>query len=306
MKKIIIGIHGLGNKPPRRLFRSWWKRSLKDGMAKIGSRETPFSFEMVYWADILHPLPEDPGEIEKTHPLFLEERYIKPPLEGPKPVSFLKEKIIETIERRLDNLFLDADYRLHFSFISDQIIRLYFKEFEAYYAETIEARNGERVPAKILIRQRLFNALKRHRNKEILLIAHSMGSVIAYDVLFLGPSQVAVDTFVTIGSPLGLPMVVHRIHAEHYAGKGPFIPETLRCPDNIQREWFNLSDLEDKVALDHKLADDFKPNAFGVRPQDAYVRNDYAMAGVKNPHKDYGYLRTPELSRILASFLARP
>jgi len=306
MKKIVIGIHGLGNKPPRRLFRTWWKRSLRDGLKKIGTGEIFLPFELVYWADILHPIPLDPRQKDTGHPLYLDEKYVKPPREEPKPVSTLKGKFIESMGRTLDKIFWDDEFKPNFSFISDLIIRRYFSEFETYYSKTVPKKNGGDCPVKTLIRQRLLRVLKRHRNKEIFLIAHSMGSVIAFDVLLSASSEVTVDTLVTIGSPLGLPMVVHRIYTEHYAGKGPFVPESIRCPDSIRKHWFNFSDIEDKVALDHRLFDDFQPNIYGVRPTDTYVRNDYAIAGVKNPHKDYGYLRTPKMARVLESFLRNP
>ncbi len=306
MKKIVIGIHGLGNKPPRRLFKTWWKRSLQDGLKKIGTREISFPFEPAYWADILNPIPLDPWQKDTGHPLFLDEKYVKPPRKEPKPVSPLKEKFIESVERSLEKIFWDHEFKPNFTFISDLIIRRYFSEFETYYSKTVPTKNGGDRPVKTLIRQRLLKVLKRHRNNEILLIAHSMGSVIAFDVLLSAYSEVAVDTLVTIGSPLGLPVVVHRIYTEHYAGKGSFVPDSIRCPDSIRKRWFNFSDIEDKVALDHRLFDDFKPNIYGVRPMDTYVRNDYAMAGVRNPHKDYGYLRTPEMARVLESFLRNP
>ena len=57
----------------------------------------------------------------------------------------------------------------------------------------------------------LANALKKHRRKKILLIGHSMGSIIAYDVLTQYATMVPVDTFVTIGSPLGIPVIKSKI-----------------------------------------------------------------------------------------------
>ena len=65
MSKIIIGIHGLGNKPPKTILTDWWKKSLIEGLKKF-NYTSDFKFELVYWADILHPIPLDPDTINKN------------------------------------------------------------------------------------------------------------------------------------------------------------------------------------------------------------------------------------------------
>jgi hypothetical protein len=67
MSKIIIGIHGLGNKPPKDLCEKWWKKSLREGLNSIGRKYFNFNFELVYWADILHPTPLNPNEKKKNN-----------------------------------------------------------------------------------------------------------------------------------------------------------------------------------------------------------------------------------------------
>ena len=57
--KIIIGIHGLGNKPPKPALEKWWIQAITDGLKFNKYPETKFDFELVYWADILHPDPID-------------------------------------------------------------------------------------------------------------------------------------------------------------------------------------------------------------------------------------------------------
>ena len=65
---------------------------------------------------------------------------------------------------------------------------------------------------------------------------------------------------------------------------------------------------KDPVALDNHLRRDFEENARGVQVVDDPVQNDYQVLKNgemdSNPHKSYGYLRTPELSRHVAEFLA--
>ena len=53
MSKIIIGIHGLGNKPSRAILKEWWQKSIAEGLNKYNYPINQFEFELVYWADIL-------------------------------------------------------------------------------------------------------------------------------------------------------------------------------------------------------------------------------------------------------------
>ena len=79
----------------------------------------------------------------------------------------------------------------------------------------------------------------------------------------------------------------------------------LRVPGNITHRWYNLSDLRDRVAINYNLADDYDPNSAGIAIIDKQVTNTYEYGGVSNPHKSYGYLRTPEMSEIIYQFLCR-
>nr|NIR53121.1 hypothetical protein [candidate division KSB1 bacterium]NIR73245.1 hypothetical protein [candidate division KSB1 bacterium]NIS28359.1 hypothetical protein [candidate division KSB1 bacterium]NIT75003.1 hypothetical protein [candidate division KSB1 bacterium]NIU29092.1 hypothetical protein [candidate division KSB1 bacterium] len=135
---------------------------------------------------------------------------------------------------------------------------------------------------------------------------HSMGSIIAYDVLTDVASDVNIHTFMTLGSPLGSPAVMKKMLAEQYAEQtnDSESEKKLATPENIKKNWLNLSDLNDNVALNYDLADDFEPNSHGVGPKDVIVNNDYEYEGKKNPHKSYGYLRTPEVAEVIHEFLA--
>jgi hypothetical protein len=79
-----------------------------------------------------------------------------------------------------------------------------------------------------------------------LLLAHSLGSVVAYDRLWTHP-ELTVDAFITLGSPLALPGVVFD-HLRHRpdGGKG------MRPPG--VRTWINLADPGDLVAIPSRLS----------------------------------------------------
>jgi hypothetical protein len=60
--RVIIGIHGLANKPPADEKSRWWKTALAEGLTRNeGLADPDFSFEFVYWADLRYetPLSED-------------------------------------------------------------------------------------------------------------------------------------------------------------------------------------------------------------------------------------------------------
>ncbi|MFK5856716.1 MAG: hypothetical protein QM503_11340, partial [Bacteroidota bacterium] len=78
---------------------------------------------------------------------------------------------------------------------------------------------------------------------------------------------------------------------------------SMLTPPTISKNWFNFSDILDKVALNYMLSDDFTKNKNEVIPVDFLVVNDYEIVGKRNPHKSYGYLRTPEFSKVLADFI---
>jgi hypothetical protein len=130
-----------------------------------------------------------------------------------------------------------------------------------------------------------------------MLIAHSMGSIVAFDVLSAIESEVTgfrVQHFVTVGSPLGLHEVKKRIREEG-------LP--LRVPEAVDH-WTNFADRKDKVALDSWLHTDYGRNSRGIGLVDQVVINGYVSpSGKPSHHKIYGYLRTPEVSEAIYEFM---
>lgn len=95
----------------------------------------------------------------------------------------------------------------------------------------------------------VFVARLRTGGGPFVVIAHSQGSMIAYDVLRqLKKSDIDVQLFVTIGSPLGLPAV--RSVFKKWTGKSK-----LPFPPCVSR-WINVAAEGDVVALDRDLGND--------------------------------------------------
>jgi len=303
MSKIVIGIHGLGNKPSKDLLTKWWMQSICEGLIKTSRFQFAPKFELVYWADILNDKPLNRLIADPENPYALDEPYTPSPEKIEPEQHSTRKKFLGFLEDQMDKIFLNEDLTSNFTFVSEVVFKKYFKELEIYYAKQPEVNDTTFKSVKDIIRKRLVDILKKHKGKEILLISHSMGTIIAYDVCNFLVHDIKVDTFVTMGSPLGIPIIVSKI-AEEQKSFQPNITK-LKTPENIQRNWFNYSDIEDNVALNYNLGDDFEANLNGVKVQDTIIENNYMVNGELNPHKSYGYLRTPEFSTMLSDFLER-
>ena len=300
-RKIIIGIHGLSNKPPRKLLAKWWRKSIRNGLYKYHHYRTHFQFRMVYWADVIYEKPLDPTIKSPQHPRFLDEPYV-PFQSAQKPsVGSLGKRLFDRFEHLIDNLFLSKNAWVNVNYLADQVIRRKYRDLDIYYREDLlqDSVNSESL-AREVIRKRLKNLLLKHRGKKIMLIAHSMGSIIAYDVLYALKDEIEIDTLVTIGSPLGLPMVISKFFEEHNIDYDPGTKRTT--PDNIKK-WYNFSDIDDGIAANDDLKNEFLPNKHGVRPIDQSIYNDYKNWSTENAHKSFGYLRTKEMANVVYDFL---
>ena len=303
MDKIIIGIHGLGNKPPKDLLQKWWQQSIAEGLKNIGRREQKFNFDLIYWADTLHPVPLNPDETDDDSDLYLSERYI--PAENGnanKPNGF-KEKFINFFNRQRAKILFSEKMHLNFPSFTDLIIKHFFKDLDIYLTHKCVKENKSDYLAKDIIRDRITDVLKLHKRKDILLIAHSMGTIVTYEALIQSEKEIEVDSLITIGSPLGVPFIFNKLKNE----LSVFLEDNkkLRTPENILTGWENLADNDDKVARSADLRKLFSPNSHNVAPTMILVDNDYQSEGIENPHKSYGYLRTPELAYIIDDFLYR-
>ncbi|MCW9014936.1 MAG: GPI inositol-deacylase [Gammaproteobacteria bacterium] len=140
-------------------------------------------------------------------------------------------------------------------------------------------------------------------NTRILLIGHSLGSIIAYDALWeLSHAEKLsgkVDLFLTLGSPLGMNYVRHRLLGASNTG-------IEKYPANI-RHWANVSSVGDITALDRTFSDDFSDMIkLGIiedihdHCKDIYnfFRNDKGL----NCHRSYGYLVNPAVGKIIADW----
>jgi hypothetical protein len=82
-----------------------------------------------------------------------------------------------------------------------------------------------------------------------IVVAHSLGTVVAYEALWAHP-ELTVDLLITLGSPLGLSHAVFpRLEPPPTADRGA-------CPPGVRR-WVNIADVGDPVAIPRKLCAKF-------------------------------------------------
>lgn len=303
MDKLIIGVHGLGKKPPKELLENWWRQAIDEGLKRIGRSARDFKFELIYWADLLHPIPLDPEETDEDSDLYIEERYIPAVLSRYNRKNSFKKDFINFFQKQRDKILFNESMHVKFPSFTDLIIKHFFKDLNIYFTKQCVEEKKSDCLAKDIIREKITDALKKHKRKEILLIAHSMGTIVSYDVLIHSENDINIDTFVTIGSPLGVPFIFDKLKDD--SSQVPDDNKKLRTPENIETEWANLADSDDKIARSADISKLFKMNSHNVVPVMELVENDYESEGIENPHKSYGYLRTPELAQIIDEFLCR-
>ncbi len=300
--KVVLFIHGLENKPPKKLLKKWYLKSIEEGFETFQLPSAVFDFEVVYWADLLYNKPLDPVIKDEKHPLYLDEPYV-PASDAIAAVASgsVKQKILDRVEGFVDGFFLSKNGIVNVEYLFDMVASWAFKDLHTYYRKKVKVNKKDEEAAKEIIRRRLHNALKKHKGKKIFLIAHSMGSIVAFDVLTFLAGDIPIHTLVTIGSPLGLSVIKREIFKEYHQ---EYTTTTkLPTPENIMQQWINIADLDDKVAMNYNLNDDYAENLQGIGPDDHLVKNNYQVGENKNPHKSFGYLRTKPLLEPLHAFL---
>ena len=167
--------------------------------------------------------------------------------------------------------------------LADERIELHLRDLMRY----VRNSNGIAAHTREMLKMPLRAAWEAGR--PVLLAAHSMGSVIAYDALWEMSrnerDELRVDLLLTMGSPLGQNYLQRRILGHDRSGPA-------RYPDNIRR-WVNLSAVGDMTAVDPYLKSEFGDMLeFGLIEsiEDVEIFNFFRHDGELNVHAEYGYL----------------
>jgi hypothetical protein len=175
------------------------------------------------------------------------------------------------------------------------------KDFAEYLAG--KSDYGEEVRKRL--RVKLCHLLDR--GDRVLLMAHGMGSVVAYDVLWQLShdaelkeqyGEIKVDTWLTLGAPLGDRNIRKRLLGAKEAVADRF-------PTNVI-SWQNVSAEDDYTCHDNTLADDFNSmlNQRVVSAvRDYHICNLAVRYGKSNPHSSVGYYIHPRVAKVVVDWI---
>lgn len=121
-----------------------------------------------------------------------------------------------------------------------------------------------------------------------LVVAHSLGTVVAYEALHFSRHPVAL---VTLGSPLGLRHVVY----DRLRPRPPTVPECVT-------RWQNYFDLDDLIAAHTDLGKYFAPSV----GRNAAVHSSVAVENGAHPHDARHYLTKRTVGEAVCSGLGLP
>jgi len=225
----IVGVHGVGNHRPAltppeaagQLARIWSARLAPD-----------VDLEMAYYA---HHLRGSVAHSGSDLPESLDEEALEMLLSW--------ARVLETEPAGVEHGWVTAPARhliarmtgRPFTRLPQQLfILLFLKEVQFYLGRRYRQR-------RIDAREQVATVIKKHRPSVVL--AHSLGSVVAYEALCADP-ELKIDLLVTLGSPLALPYtVLHRLEPGLPADGG-----LMPRPPGVGR-WVNLADPGDLCAV---------------------------------------------------------
>ncbi len=222
----ILGVHGVGNFQPGMdpvaasdRLSAWWCSALKT----LPSSE--LQLKVFYYAHLVSPPVAQGGGVGS----YLDDEASAAAIAWASQLGAYEEipQGRLTQPMRIGVLWVARHFGLDHDLVA-RFVATFFPEVTRYFAD-IQARSAaiEGLAGEIV------------RAKPQILIAHSLGSVIAYDALWTYP-DCPVDVFLTLGSPLAMPDVVYDRLAEH---TGP-----RACPPGVRR-WINIADYGDIIAI---------------------------------------------------------
>jgi hypothetical protein len=290
---LIIFVPGLLPKPEREVHREALLRCLLAGVRRIDPEvaaaieSQPAAFDIVSWTYDFYRERQDFEDDRAAVETVIE----KPDAD--------EHDIAEATswKRRLTRWIYKLGDRLPFLIphLANERMEVHLRDLTRYLSDV----NGIAAHIRRMLKAPLLAAAAG--GNPVLLIAHSMGSVIAYDSLWeLSRSSYAdmrLDLLLTMGSPLGQRYMQQRLKGADETGAD-------RYPANI-RHWRNLSAVGDLTALDPRLADDFgEMLQLGLVEslEDDLILTHFRLDGQLNVHAEYGYLVNEKTARTIVEW----
>lgn len=287
----ILGIHGIGQTflGPEQL-KQHWLPALQDGLSEAkGPRLDVADFDVVGYGALFRPEetrgvpridPEDLDDWERemlaewwreaatlSAAANVEDAYDESPEIQP-PDFAGRARTPQVVQRALRQL---AKSRFFAAFGPERILLFGLRQVRLFLHHAD------------LKRTVLERVAKRVSPDTRVVVAHSLGSIVAYEALCAHPEW-RVDTLLTLGSPLGIRhLVFDALTPKPRDGRGPW-PGV--------RRWVNIADRGDIVALQKELAPGFG------EVEDRLVYNGWRSHDVAR------YLSAREAGEVIAAALA--
>lgn len=323
--KHIIFVHGRSTKPAEKEKERLVRTALIHGIERLNPgaaeqlRTGHVGFTVAYYGDVTNRLMRRSDASAWTWMTAKDPDHENSPCEDGK---YYDASMAEALARPTSS-FSKADYRrwldevpdargsdeiariasgmAAFFGLSDELIRRTAPDMASYLKSLVVASE---------IRDRLQAPLVRalREGHEVCLLAHSMGCIVAYDVLwrlsrlaeYRDLGDFCVSLWLTLGNPLGEPGVkANLIDVDEKS--------SARYPKDIIGDWVNIPAHDDFICHDRTVADDF-----AVMRRRGYVRSIEDREPIysfwrggrgSNPHKLYGYLNHPRVGAELGRWI---
>jgi len=316
MSKKIILVHGRSYKPNKKILKRNWIDATQYGINRdFGEKElAKFNqlkpkIEMAYYGDLSNDFLSKHGD-----GLWTEQREKDDIADRKEALLALKKYGARDFTKRNYNKIRDLSDVLKEAAanilsgplsifgIGDDLVEMVAPDMGHYW--NLDDEFGSNV------RWRLTEILTKAMGagEDILLVAHSLGTIVCYDVLWkishygeykkLREKGYKNITLITIGSPLGDENVKDQL-------KGADASGYRRYPQNIKR-WINFAAEDDFISHDSTVKNDFRDmKKFGLDPNisDKEIYNMSIREGNSNPHHSTGYLIHPKFSQAVVSWL---
>ncbi|MFC6706298.1 hypothetical protein [Flexivirga alba] len=272
MNYTIVGVHGVGNysdaKNDADRARSWTAHLLK---AFEGTFPFDLELTIAYYAPALHlAARQSQLRLEQIPPNVQVDIWswlLASGIPSNNAQGYATKPIRQGLEWLANHFHLDHK-------ALEAFVTQFFSEVHVYFSP----RHSERRTSACRI---VADAIED--NKPNAIIAHSLGSIVAYESLWNYASH-EVDLFVTLGSPLALPNVVYdRL-------KLPPVTAIHRKPPQV-KHWVNIADPGDVISILRPISNYFEGVDENLEPSIHPL--DF--------HLLKHYLAVPELATVLTA-----
>lgn len=274
----IIGVHGVGHQfKGENMLRAEWLPALRDGLSRAGRQlASDADFICAFYGHLFRPggkAAMDPplkaqdvnGEWERELLELWWREASRVDRTVPRPEAHTKVYVPNIVQRALKAL-MQSNF---FAGLAERALIYDLKQVHRYFCDSN-------------LRQEARASIERVVGPDTqVIIAHSLGSVVAYEALCVHPEW-PVTVFVTLGSPLGIrKLIFEALDPPPQSGKGIW-------PAGI-KHWVNIVDSSDVVALEKDLS-----TLFGSQITNCLVNNGASA------HDARRYLTTEELGHAVA------